>query len=59
MAEVINCFICLELNTKKVKNYLLNEKNIKISHRLINNIYKEWRNIIYKYQPRLLCTING
>ena len=27
MTEVINCFICLELNAKKPKNYLLNEKN--------------------------------
>lgn len=49
IAEIINCFISLDINAKKAQQYLLNEKNIKISNRSINKIYKELRNIICEY----------
>jgi len=50
MPEIINSFIFLELNAKKAQHILFNEKNINILNRLVNKIYKELRNIIYKYQ---------
>ena len=49
LTEIINCFICLEFNTKKAVTYLKENKNVIISQNTLSKIYKEFRNIIYQY----------
>lgn len=48
ISEVIKTFLCIELNTEEAYQYL-NDKNINISKREINNIYKAMRIYIQKY----------
>ena len=48
ISEVIKSFLCIELNTEATFQYL-RDKNIIISKREINNIYKAMRIYIQKY----------
>jgi len=48
ISEIIKSFLCIELNTEAVYQYL-RHKNISISKREIYNIYKAMRNYIQKY----------
>ena len=43
LTEIINCFICLEFNTKKAVTYLKENKNVIISQNTLSKIYKELR----------------
>ena len=49
ISEIINCFLTLEFNVKRTKQYLENEKHRTISSNVLNKIYKELRTIIYDY----------
>ena len=49
VSEVISCFLCKKFNVEKAKNLIDSEFGYNLSKRVISNIYKEIRNIIYKY----------
>ena len=49
ISEIIKCFICKEINAEKVYLYLKEEKQISITKDLILRVYKEIRDVIYRY----------
>ena len=49
VSEVISCFLCKEFNVEKAKNLIDSEFGYNLSKRVISRIYKDIRNIIYKY----------
>ena len=64
LTEIINCFICLEFNTKKAFTYLKENKNVSISQNTLSKIYKKLRNIIYQYMKivynsEVISTVNN
>ena len=50
---IIYCFLCLDLNAKKARNYLKENKNINISLRTLLKVYSELRDVIYNYMKLL------
>ena len=49
ISEIIKCFICKEINAEKTYLYLKQEKQITITKELIMRVYKEIRDVIYRY----------
>lgn len=49
MSEIIYCFLCLDLNSKKVHTYLKENKNINLSMRTLLKVYVKLRDVINKY----------
>ena len=48
ITEIIKCFICLDLNTKKWKIFNW-RKHLNPTNGLVWKFYKELRNIIHRY----------
>ena len=49
ISEIIKCFICKEINAEKAYLYIKEEKQISITKDLILRVYKEIRDVIYRY----------
>ena len=46
---IMKCFIIKDINADKIWKYLVDEKNIIISRNLVLRIYKEIREVLYRY----------
>ena len=45
----MKCFLYHEFNIKKTIKYIKNKKNVNASPRVVSDVYKSIRTIIYKY----------
>ena len=49
IAEIMKCFLCLDLNAKRCLEYIIKNLNYFVSERTVRNVYTEMRKIITKY----------
>ena len=53
IAEIMKCFLCLDLNTKQCYEYIIKNLNYFVSERIVRNVFTEISKIITKYMKIL------
>lgn len=53
IAEIMKCFLCLDLNAKRCYDYIIKNLNYFVSEKIVRNVYTEMLKIITKFMKIL------